>query len=286
MNYKYSFILLIIILGSCDLIKDKEPKKTKLARVDNEYLYFEDIESKLPSAETSKDSSEYLNFYIQNWIKDQVIILKSKELLANELDEIEEKVSNYRKSLLVHAYEQAYVQQNLDTNVTNFEIMQYYNDNISNFELKDYIVKALYFKIKTEDNKLNKKANSWFQLYKYEDDLDDLYKNIATKTDLFYYDTTNWVYFKDIRSVIPISYSNTSDFLKNRKTYKISEGDHTFYLNILDYKLKDDISPITLEEKRIRNIILNKRMEVIRKQLRVDLYENAKKTGKIETFKH
>ncbi|MFP5471738.1 MAG: hypothetical protein ACLGGV_09090 [Bacteroidia bacterium] len=281
----FTFILLFFVVVSCQFFQSNEPEKTKLARVGTEFLYYEDIEAKLPEAKDAKDSTEYLDFFIQNWINDQLTVSKSRELLSDELTEIEEKVNNYRKSLLVHAYEQAYVQQNLDTNVTNEEIAKYYEENKSNFELKDFIVKALYFKIKSDD-KIAKKADKWYLLNNYEDDLDDLYKNIAPKIDLFYYDTVNWIYFRDIRSVIPITYNNTLDFLKYRKTYKITEEDHTFYLNILDYKLKDDVSPLAMEEKRIRNIILNKRIEVIRKQLRIDLYENAKKTGQIETFKH
>lgn len=282
---RQSFILLSLAFTSCSLFESKEPEKIKLARVDSEFLYLEDIQSKLPQSESAKDSSEYLDFYVQNWIKDQLTINKSKELLSNEISDIEEKVNNYRKSLLVHAYEQAYVQQNLDTIVTQEEILKYYEQNKSNFELKDFIVKALYFKVKSDD-KIIKKADNWYRLNKYEDDLDDLYKSIAPKTDLFYYDTTNWVYFRDIRSVIPITYQNSTEFLKYRKNYKITEGDYTFYLNILDYKLKDDVSPLAMEEKRVRNIILNQRTEAIRKQMRIDLYENAKKTGQIETFKY
>ncbi len=278
------YIIFALLITSCTFFGGKEKPKKRLARVGTEILYLEDIQSKFPENQTAEDSVEFVEFFVQNWIKDQVVISKSRELLTNELYEIEDKVANYRKSLLVHTYEQAYVQQNLDTIVTPDEIVSYYESNIDNFQLKDYIVKALYFKVKSDDKQL-RKINEWFQLRKYDDDLDNLYKNVAVKTDLFYYDTTNWVYFKDIKTVIPITYNSTPDFLRSNKTYKISEGDYIFYLNILDYKLKDATSPLTLEEKKIRNIILNQRIDVIRKQLRIDLYENAKKTGQIETFK-
>jgi hypothetical protein len=280
-----ALIVLASFLLSCDAFNKKEKSKTKLARVGTDYLYLEDIKNKLPESETKEDSAEFLNFIIQNWIKDQVVVAKSQELLTNELNDIEEKVANYRKSLLVHAYEQAYVLQNLDTIISAEEISAYYEENADNFQLKDYIVKALYFKIKTDD-KISKKANEWFKLKDYENDLDELYKKVAVKSDLFYYDTTNWVYFKDIISVVPINQKNSAEFLRNNRTYKIAEGDYTFYLNILDYKLKDAVSPLSMEEKRIRNIILNKRMDAIRKQLRIDLYENAKKSGQIETYKN
>ena len=278
-------ITVVVGLASCEEQTPKEPTKTKLARVGDTYLYFEDIKDKLPNLASEEDSTQFIEFYIQNWIKNQVVVSKSQESLGEITEDINEKVENYRKSLLIHRFEQEYINQNLDTIVKSEEIAAYYNNNIDNFELKDYIVKALYFRLKKED-KLNKKAESWYRLYKYDDNLDDLYKKVSIKTDLFYYDTTKWVYFKDVKSIVPITYANYAEFLKNRKHYKTTEGDFTYYLNIIDYKLKNAVSPLELVKERIKSMILNQRTEAIRKQLRLDLYNHAKKTGQIETYNY
>ena len=165
------------------------------------------------------------------------------------------------------------------------EIETYYQENAKNFELNDFIVKALYFKL-PKDHKVNKQANKWYKLYQFDDDLDELYKKVSFKSEVFYYDTTQWIFFKDVKSLIPISYTNSVEFLKNKKYYKTTDGDFTYYLNIIDYKLKKSVSPLSLIQDKIRSIILNQKREKIREQLRFDLYENAKKTGKIETYNH
>ena len=90
--------------------------------------------------------------------------------------------------------------------------------------------------------------------------------------------------FNDIKSIVPINYSNSAQFLKTKKHYKTTEDGFTFYLKIIDYKLKKSVSPLSLVQEKIKSIILNQKREKIREQLRFDLYENAKKTGKIETY--
>lgn len=247
------------------------------------YLNLEDIESKLPQFQKEKDSIEFLDFYTQNWIKNQVIFAKSKASLNEKEDYIQEKVENYKESLLVHLFEQEFIKQKMDTVVTSQEIMEYYQLNDVNFELNDFIIKPLYFKLKKED-KLNRKAKSWYKLLDYDNDLDNLYKKISLKAEVFYYDTTEWVFLKDIKSIIPVSFS--TEFLKSKQHYKVTKGDFNYYLNVIDYKLKKSVSPLSLVREEIKNIILNQRREKIREQLRFDLYEHAKKTGTIETYNH
>lgn len=281
--YKLS-ILYFIFLFSCTPVSEEEkPAKTKVARVGESHLYFEDFKENLPHFQSKNDSIEFLNFYIQNWIKNEVMIAKSKENLGERIIQIDQKVNQYKQSLLIHSFEQEFIKQKLDTTVSEKEVKSYYEENLNNFQLKDLIVKALYFKI-PESSKLNKKASTWYKLYKYDDDLDELYKKVSLKTDLFYYDTTQWAYLKDIKSIIPINYSNNVAFLKSKKHYSITENGYTYYLNIIDYKLNDAISPLSLVTAKIKNIIINQRREKIRKELRLNLFEHAKKTGQIETY--
>ena len=283
MKVKILFIALLALVSCSEDNSSKDEVKTKLARVNYSYLYLEDVSKKLPQFENEKDSSEFLDFYIQNWIKSEVIVSKSNESLNDKVDDVNDKVENYKKSLLVHLFEQEFIKQKLDTVISEKEIETYYNTNSKNFELNDFIVKPLYFKL-PEDHKINKKANTWYKLYNYDEDLDELYKKVNLSSEVFYYDTTKWVFFKDVKSLIPIHYTNSVQFLKTKKHYKTTEDNFTYYLNIIDYKLKKSVSPLSLVRDKIKSIILNQKREKIREQLRFDLYEDAKKTGKIETY--
>jgi len=57
-----------------------------------------------------------------------------------------------------------------------------------------------------------------------------------------------------------------------------------YIVRFKDFRIKETISPLSLERDRIRNIILNKRkMELINK-MREDLYNNALKKRDFEIF--
>jgi hypothetical protein len=96
--------------------------------------------------------------------------------------------------------------------------------------------------------------------------------NYAVKS---YYDTTNWMYFSDVLKDIPLQDFNKSTFIKNKKEVMFEEGEFVYFLNILDYKLKDELSPLEFEKDRIKSIILNMRTNEIRKSLNEQLYQDA-----------
>ena len=53
-------------------------------------------------------------------------------------------------------------------------------------------------------------------------------------------------------------------------------------VRIVDYKLKDGISPLSLEKPNIRRIILNNRKIEFLENLKLDIYKKAKKNKEIE----
>ena len=59
-------------------------------------------------------------------------------------DELENKIINYKNSLLVYEYQQKLIDQNFDTSVNLEEIINYYDININEFKLDQDIFKGRY----------------------------------------------------------------------------------------------------------------------------------------------
>ena len=70
--------------------------------------------------------------------------------------------------------------------------------------------------------------------------------------------------------------------LKNKKLIEFSENGKHYLVRIVDYKLKDGISPLSLEKPNIRRIILNNRKIEFLENLKLDIYKKAKKNKEIE----
>jgi hypothetical protein len=77
---------------------------------------------------------------------------------------------------------------------------------------------------------------------------------------------------------------NPEQYLNKNTFVKVTEGDDLYLIKFIDYKIKDDVSPIDFEYNHIRNIIINKRKMHLAKKLRDDIYENAILNNEFEIY--
>ncbi len=284
---KYFYYILafaggILFFTSCE-DTTSEDNKVVVAKVNDTELYRHEVLSNLPEGLTKEDSLSFVDNYIDQWIQEQVIYQKAIEILPEEAKDVDLQLEKYRRSLLIYTYEQYYIQDRLDTNVTDLEIETFYNEHIEDFTLRDYIVKVIYARYTDITPDLDKVKN-WYKLYK-EDDWINLQSHANLYSVGFYNDTTNWMFFDDVLKEIPLTDINKSSFIRNKKNITFEENGMVYFLNVLDAKLKDETSPIEFEKDRIKGILLNIRMNELRKQLKTELYNDAQKAQNIKIYK-
>jgi len=277
------FFALFFVFSSCQFIT--QPQKDKpIARVHEKHLYESDILEIVPFGTAAADSAKTVQVFIHKWIEQQLILAKAELNLPEEKKNVEQQIENYRNSLLIYAYEKELVRQKLDTNITEEKIEEYYQQNKHNFELKDYIVKVIYVKLEKNSPQL-KKVKKWYQSDDDEDFrlLEEYCRQFAVN---FFLDVDVWLYFDDLLKEIPIENYNKEQFLKSGKTVEMEDNTYIYLLNILDYKLKDDISPLSFEQERIKNIIINQRKIELIKKMKEDIYEDALERGNFEVYEN
>lgn len=251
-----------------------------VVRVHDHYLEREDLGAVIPHSASKEDSIKMADAYIAQWIKDHVVLAQAELNLPPELIDFEQQLRDYRNSLVVYAFEKELIKQKLDTVVTDIEINEYYNSNSENFELKDYIVQVQFIKVPANAPKL-KEVEEWIDSEDPETTffLDDYSKQYA---EFGFFDTEQWIYFDDLLRKIPIRIADKEQFLSQNKLVKLNEGNYLYILKIMDYQLKDGISPLELVRSDIRNIIINKRKREFILQMRKDLLKSATKNNDIE----
>ena len=87
----------------------------------------------------------------------------------------------------------------------------------------------------------------------------------------FYYDDENWMYFDDLTKEIPLNNINKDKFITQKSKIKMDENGYFYFLNVIDYKLKNTISPLEFERDNIKQRILNIRIKDLRKTLKNEL---------------
>ncbi|HMT28571.1 MAG TPA: peptidyl-prolyl cis-trans isomerase [Bacteroidia bacterium] len=285
----YGAMILITLVtfsafSSCNYLKKKEeaPNKEAIARVHDKYLYKEDIRKMLSPGTTKEDSALLANNFIQNWIKQQVILQKAETNLDEEKKDVEKKLEEYRNSLITYIYETELIRQRLDTFVTDQEIEKYYQENQRNFELKDNIIKVLYLKVKKDAPKI-KKVKEWYKSSNSKDRLllDEYCYQFASD---FHLDDETWLLFDELLKKVPVKTYDKESFLRNNRFIEIEDSTDLYLVNIKDMKIRESLSPLSFVSDDIRVLIINKRKLSLIQEMEKATYDEAQKKNEFEIY--
>lgn len=276
---KIGFALGFLSLFSCSF---EEDEVEKVARVYDNYLTVEEVNDLLPNDISPEDSAMLVNQYINAWAKEQILVAKAQYNLGDKQEDLEVLVTQYRKDLLKHRYEQLYINQHLDTSISNEEIVEYYEKNKSNFELKENILKAKFIVVNNQVSDL-KELEKRFKKDKPEDEewIFGFVTQFATQYNIV---DTSWIRFNDLARQIPLQTNNQSDFLNRNKFVTFSDSLQTYFLLISEYKVEEDVSPLPYVKNTIKSIILNQRKLALLATMEEKLVEDAYEKRDFEIY--
>lgn len=278
---RWTLFLLSLLVFSCNntsVVTDEKP----IAKVGDFILYPSEIEEVVFEKSNAKDSMESVTKYINNWVREMLVLQQAEKNLGEERMNFEKMVEDYRKSLITYQYESELVKQKLDTVVSDEEIEKYYNENIGNFELKDNIIKVIYVKVRKNAPKVDK-VKEW---YKSNDvkNRDALTSYCHQYAENFYLDENTWLLFDDLLKEIPMKLYDKEAFLQNNRIIETQDSTYFYFVNIKGFMTKNSASPLSFEKDNIRSILVNKRKVELIKKMREDIYEEGVKNKAFEIY--
>lgn len=231
---------------------------------------------------SASDSLSITRSYINSWVKNQLLLQKAEENLSEYQKDFSRQLKDYRNSLIFYKYETELIRQNRDTLIEDAEIEDYYKKNSANFKLNENIVQVLYVKIDDDSQKLNKIKK--FVKSDKEEDRDSLeYYCIRYANDYGLIDQ-EWITFSDLLQKVPLTVSNPESFLTKNTFVQLHDADYWYFIQILNYGLKNSDSPISLEKENIRSIILNMRKKQMIKKMQDEIYDQAMRENNFEFY--
>jgi hypothetical protein len=285
----YILSMLALALYGCEFLGMESENKTDdttnlVARVGNTYLYKTDITNLTDSKISPQDSAEIVNKFIDNWIKKELFIKEASSNNRIDQSEIQRKVEAYRYTLISYEYQRLKVEEQLNKDVSEDEIFQYYEDNIENFQLRQNILRGRYLKI---SQKAPKKADvrRWIKSDRPAD-LEQLKSyGFQFASDYSIQDST-WINFDELTKNSPFStVENKVQFLRRNRYVEESDSLYLYLFRIHEFKLSEQVSPLEYVKDDIKNIIINKRKVEIAKSLENKVYERAKRNDDYEIYK-
>ena len=276
------YIIVLMIFQSCDYFTIKNDTREPVARVNNSYLYKDELKNIVVGEVSSQDSILLVNNYINNWVKQHLLLSKAQLNLENKTDKFEELVKKYREDLFINSYKEAVVKQYLDTEITNNDIEKFYSENNQNFKLNEELVKLKFIKIGKDV--LNKKE--LIKLFKStkKEDLDSLHsKEFFLKS--FHLNDSIWVKYSDVMTKIPVFKSEDKKQLLKKDNFIQKEDSLSLYLVAVKQVLnRNEIAPRSYITPTIKQMILHQRKLLLLRNIEETLIDDANKKQQFEIY--
>jgi len=278
----FLFLPIVLLASSCSLFSGHGSKKEAVARVNDTYLYRDDLADVVPAGTDEKDSADLVKTYINNWIRQQLLLQQAENNLSSDKSDFTKELEQYRNSLIMYEYESELVKQKLDTVISEKEIVDYYNKNQANFQLRENIVKACYIIAPLKTREIPR-MRDLLRSDKMTDHgvLENLCQEHASDFDL---DSQNWMSFSDLLKKIPLSAGDQEDFLNSNRYFEVQDSVSRYMVRIYDFKMRESVSPLSFEMENIRSVILNKRKFELLSRMEEDLFNDALKKKKFEIY--
>lgn len=281
-RYFFSLItFLVILLQGCTETVDHRGK-TPLVQVGDNFLYKEDVILAIPPGVSKKDSADIADKFIRNWIDDMLLFVKAEGNIPDDA-KIDELVKSYRMQLITHTYLEQIVSQEVEGNISDSEIEEFYNKNKNIFLVSEPYVKGLFIKVPKTASGISK-VKQWYK-DKSEVSIDRLEKyGLRNAVDYeYFYD--RWRPLNEILLRLPLKEGEKEKiFMQKDNNLEVSDSAFYYFLHMEEFLKEGEILPLEYAGKEVKEMIMNtKRVEFISK-MKNDLYNEASENNDIKYF--
>ena len=271
-----SLALLWILCICCNKTEQPKSKDGKvLAEVYGESLMDYEIASLIPQMANATDSLNISNAYIEQWIRESLILHEAKKDVPPNIDKL---VEDYRSSLLKVHYENKIIESNLDSTISEAELTEFYQAHKSEYLLKEKAI--LLFIVKTQaDAKITDQID---QLWDQEN-FDGISSLLEADESIEYFEEKIWNKISDLSKSLSRKIVRRIENNEGNR-FSTTEDGFKYFIKVLEIKSKNDIPPFSVIDNQLRKVILHQRKNQILHQFTEDLYEKEARKKSIKTY--
>jgi len=271
--------IVLTILSSCSLFERTDD--ILLARLDDAYLYKSDVNALLYKDLSTADSLAFIQQYIYNWAQEELLLQKAELNIDFSEFDIEQRLEDYRRSLLIHAYEQKLIKQNNDTLIEETSINNYYRQHADDYVLAEDIVKLMMVKVSEIAPELDSIKHWVFTKDSLNLEAIEAYAHQYAKR--FYYNPNEWLNWREFSAFLPKTSSN-STFFKQSNTLHLKDSLDVYFVRLFDRRIQGEIAPVEYVQEEIKSILLNQKKLKTVDVIQSKLLEDAKRSKQFEIY--
>lgn len=278
------FFLLLIVLSvffSCEN-KTADTTRQKILEVEGKFLYVDELQDIMPPDVAAKDSVEIANSYIRKWVTDVLLYENAERNITNKA-EIDQLLEDYRKSLIIHQYQQKLLQERLPKAPSEEEIKAFYEKYKEQLILKENVIQGILLITPANAPQLAN-VRSWVKSGNTKS-LESIEKYSMQHAISYDYFAERWIPFSEILKKLPLQLEDQTSYLSGRRFIEFSDSTKHYFLNVKASKLVGQTEPFDMAKPKIINLIMNKLKADFISNFENELYNDAIKNETVTFFK-
>ena len=274
-------IILILLIISCEL--ENNSKEEPIARVNDNFLFFSDIQESLDKNMSQNDSMLAVNSAINNWASKKLLYEKAIFNLSNsKQNELDLLVKSYESDLYISNYEKEWLKTRVDTIVSNDQLQSYYSENKNKFRLRQDILLARFIELPIENFNKTQIVRS-FRRLNFQDKI--YLDSISLQFKSSFINDSVWLrpelFFNNFKIENKVKYNR---YLKKKSFFEIKDLESLYLVYISDILRKNDYAPMSYVKPTLVQILLNKRKLEMKKQLKTDILKQGIAENNFEIY--
>ena len=261
-----------------------EAKPDAVARVNDFYLYREDLKGLIPAGTSKEDSTIIVRNFIDRWAAQKLLIQQAELNLSDEKKEsYDELIRQYRVDLYTKASLEDVVRTTVDTVISEPVLEAYYKANKENFRTNNALVRLRYILVGKDNPKYETIKARFFDFRKTDK---KFWETHGLQLKNFAFNDTVWVDMPQVYARLPfINPENRDQYIAAGKSIQFPQGNDVYLVKVTGVIDKNQPSPYDYIKPTLREVILNMRKLELIKKFEKDITDDAIKDKTYEIYK-
>ena len=256
-----------------------ESSTQSVARVGTTTLTAAQVRAHVPNGLSLDDSVTAAQRYVDQWVREQILVAQAEAALPPEAMAFEDEIKAYRNALLLHAFKERYVNERMDSEVSEEEALAFYEANEASFMLTDYAVRVLF--INAPETAVLDDIREPFAALD-STGMIDIERWCVENGAIYGLDGSTWWTLSAFTKEVPMNFYRTESQLSSRRLVDFeAEGRH-YLVRFLEHALKDDTAPFSAVRDDVVEMILHRRKQQLLLTMEEQLVVKAWAEGLVE----
>ena len=253
-----------------------------VARVGEHRLMRSELAAYIPAGVSSEDSLALAQSYIKSWAEELIFLDMAEKHFSAEEKDVTKDLEDYRRTLLKYRYEERYINDRLDTLISDEEVRNYYREHMDKFLVERPLLKVRYMVIPADSRSLK----TIKELMSSDDAMDAIAADsLAFTAALRYVDSSDaWMDAILLARDLGTDEASMMSALRNRTIEFKGDDGLLRVAYVVDMVQKGSPAPLDYCEERIKDILLSARKHELVGGLERDLLNDALAKGKFVIY--